>query len=355
MSESYNEHDEKSIDFAHAGLYIPALQTVFATTTAACVSVLAAWLIPASMISAVRTLALTISVAFIIVRRPVRIGPTKGVFTIFSALRPCPFIYVTVLVLEQLVHACINEEATFDHSLWRQVLYHSCVLTMIVAGFMRSRSPRAESDVPFAVSLAAFLCVSIFPPPAMALSGPLCAPPELFAAGERVLRAFLFSCVYTVLVYASAPISNSLADTLVCIARSTAASGWVLGSILYSLPLALLQVVLVLYCSFSPVQTQYHGVSPGGVADLENSVVPEDVESSIASPINSVSTMRGVSPSSEHERSANGGVASYRMDEANDPDVLHGVAVLKAQQRSSFQPIDSREPRPSQGFFNING
>ncbi len=253
--------DDKSIDFSAAGLYLPAAQTVFATTTSATVSILACWLIPIGAISAVRTLALTTTAGVIVIRRPLKVGNTKGVNTIFSALRPCCFLYVMCLVLEQLVHTCVSEESTYEHGFWRRIIYHANMTVMTIAAFLRSKNPRAESDLPFLVSVLALLVIALLPPPALALSGPLCSPPTLMGAGERILRAFFFACVYTVLVYSAAPISNNLADTLVCIARSATASAWILGATVYSLPLALIQVCVVLYFSFQPSGLQYEGVS----------------------------------------------------------------------------------------------
>jgi len=253
--------DDKSIDFTAAGLYLPAAQTVFATTTSATVSILACWLIPIGAISAVRTLALTTTAGVLVIRRPLKVGNTKGVNTIFSALRPCCFLYVTCLVLEQLVHTCVSEESTYEHGFWRRIIYHANMTVMTIAAFLRSKSPRAESDLPFLVSVLALLVIALLPPPALALSGPLCSPPTLMGAGERILRAFLFACVYTVLVYSAAPISNNLADTLVCIARSATASAWILGATVYSLPLAAIQVCVVLYFSFQPSNMQYEGVA----------------------------------------------------------------------------------------------
>ncbi len=252
--------EDKHIDFGAAGLYLPAAQTVFATTLTAIVSVLVNWSLPVGAISAIRTLALTAAAGVIVIRRPVRIGQTRGVTMIFSALRPCCLLYVSCLVLEQLVHTCVSDEAHYEHGFYRRIIYHTCMLIMTAAAFLRARSPRGETDMPFLIASSALLVVALLPPPALALSGPLCAPPTLIAAGERVLRAFLFACVYTVHVYSSAPISNTLADTLVCIARSATASAWILGVIVYALPLGVLQVVVVLYCSFSTQAIQYEGL-----------------------------------------------------------------------------------------------
>ena len=262
--------NDKSIDFGAAGLYLPAAQTIFATTLSSCVSVIVCWVIPVGAISAVRTLALTTAAGLLVIRRPIRIGQTRGVNTIFSALRPCCVLYVVCLVLEQLIHTCISEESTYEHGFWRRIIYHANMTVMTLAAFLRSKSPRAESDLPFFISTVALLAIAMLPPPALALSGPLCSPPTLAHAGERVLRAFLFACVYVVLVYSAAPISNNLADTLVCVARSASSSAWVLGASTYSLPLALVQICLVLYCSFTPSNTHYAAVSLTRLDDVES-------------------------------------------------------------------------------------
>ena len=277
-ASSADSEDGKSIDFGAAGLYLPGAQTIVATTTSACVSILACWLVPLGAISAVRTLALTATAGILIIRKPIKIGNTKGVNTIFSALRPCCLLYVSCLVLEQLVHTCVSdEETTYEHGFGRRVIYHAALTVMTVSGFMRAKNPRAEQDLPFLLSTCSLLAVALLPPPALALSGPLCSPPTLLAAGERVLRAFLFSVVYVVLVYASAPISNNLADTLVCVARSATASAWVLGAFVFSLPLAFVQVCLVLYCSFSPSNSQYDSVKVDveSATKLEVAVAPQ--------------------------------------------------------------------------------
>lgn len=319
---SANVDDGKTIDFTAAGLYLPAAQTVFATVTSSVVSILACWLIPVGAISAVRTLALTVTSGIIIVRKPVKVGNTKGVNTIFAALRPCCFIYTACLVLEQLVHTCVSDESTYEHGFWRRIIYHTCMTIMTVASFMRAASPRAESDLPFLVSSAAMLAVALLPPPALALSGPLCSPPTLLCAGERVLRSFLFSCVYVVLVYSAAPISNNLADTLVCIARSGTASCWVLGAVVYSVPLALVQVCVVLYCSFSSTAMQYEGV--GMSTDVETA----HIEAEVIKPVAEYKEARS-SPNSH---------TTVHVEEV-DQEIVAAAAATIARKNACFQPV----------------
>lgn len=258
---STSSEDDKSIDYTAASLYLPAAQTIFATTLSSAVSVLACWLVPVGAISAVRTFALTTASGVVVIHRPVKVGHTKGINTIFAALRPCCLIYVACLVLEQLVHTCVSEDVTYEHGYARRIIYHFSMTLLTVAAFMRARSPRSESDLPFLVSVCAVLIIALLPPPALSLSGPLCSPPTLAAAAERVVRAFMFACVYVTLVYSAAPISNNLGDTIVCIARSAAASSWVLGAIVYSVPLAVLQTAIVVYCAFSATSLQYNSVS----------------------------------------------------------------------------------------------
>lgn len=359
--------DEKSIDFSAAGLYLPGAQTILATTLSAAVSVLACWLIPIGAISAVRTLALTALSGFVIVRKPIKIGGTRGVNTVFSALRPCCLIYVGCLVMEQLVHTCVAEEARYEHGTYgslerdqsahtdacvhplpvlldsrsvalcralsgnvpfmragftRRVVFHVCVTTMTVAALMRSRNPRSESDTPFVISSVSAVVIAMLPPPALALSGPLCSPPTLVAGAERLLRAFLFSCVYVVLVYAAAPLSNQAVETFVCIARSTTASVWILGAVVYTLPVALLQLAIIIYCSFKPVHLQYANVLPSDmeIASVESSEAPFVFAGA------SIETRVASSP--------------LAMSDEPDPEVAAAVRTLKAASvQRNVQPV----------------
>ena len=149
----------------------------------------------------------------------------------------------------------------------------------MVGGMMRSIKPRGDYESPFLVSAAAAFFVAMLPPPALALSGPLCAPPTLFGAAERATRAFLFAVDYAVLVYASAPVRNSLADTLVCIARATAASAWICGCHIYIVPVSILQICVTLYfCLSTHTAMQYEGLK---LDDRRGSPAPSMVDDDI--------------------------------------------------------------------------
>ena len=257
--------DEKAIDFDSIGLYLAGLQVVFAIVCCGSASVLCCWLMPAGAVSAVRTLAITATLGMLLVRTPLRIGKTRGVVTVFNALRPSIAIYILALVLEQLVHTCVaRDEADGEgHGYLRRAVYHGISALLIVSGFIRAKNPRSESDLPFLLTMICLLVIAVLPPPAMARSGPLCEPTSLLGAGERVLRALLFACVYVVLVYSAAPNRNISNELFICVARATAASIWVLGASAWALPLAPVQVATALF-------TRLHesNASPGDTASL---------------------------------------------------------------------------------------
>jgi hypothetical protein len=210
---------------------------------------------------------------------------------------------------------------------------------MTLAAFLRSKNPRGESDLPFVISMGSMLLIAILPPPALALSGPLCSPPTLGNAGERILRAFLFACVYVVLVYSAAPISNNLPDTLVCIMRSATSSAWVLGAVSYSLPLALVQICVVLYCSFSPANTQYDAVGSMGAAD--------DVETATQDHAMSGGSTGLLSPSGIDVRCV--------TPEQEDHEVVAALALMKSNGVSNGQRAVSVQPVAGNLSFNLSG
>ena len=240
--------EDKTIDFGNVGLYLAGLQVCFAVVCCGCVSVLCCWLLPPDAISAVRTLAITAIVGLLLVRTPLRVGRVRGVVTVFNALRPCVAVYILALIVEQLVHTCVlSDDGTIPRSSVRRAMYHVVSVFLIISGLVRAKSPRSESDIPFLVVMICLLATALLPPLATARSGPLCEPTDLLGAGERVLRALLFSAVYVVLVYAAAPNQNVTNELFICVARATAASLWVLSATSWTLPLAPFQVAIALF------------------------------------------------------------------------------------------------------------
>ena len=247
--EVYLSHDDPFIDFSSAGLYLVGLQTTVATVACAATSVACCWLMPAGMISAVRTLALTGFVAFVCMRKPIRVGRVRGVTTIFNALRPCVPLFITALVVEQLVHTCVPTDHR-DSGLSRRIIFHCAVALMMAAGLWRASRPTLETDTPFLITALCGVVIAALPPPAVPLSGPLCEAASLYGAGERLLRAFLFAALYVIHVYCSPPSRNSIHDLAVCIMRCAAAAVWVMGCHLYVVWVALVQAAIALWARF---------------------------------------------------------------------------------------------------------
>lgn len=275
--------DDPPVDFGAAGLYLVGLQTVLCTVVCSAVSVLSCWILPSMQISAVRTLAITTAVALAMMKSPIRLGRVRGVLTMFNALRPCVILYISVLVVEQLVHTCASSDATTAAGSWRRYVFQTMVVFMILSGFVRARSPHSETDVPFLITLLAVLVIALLPPPAVVQAGPLCEPASVGGASERLVRSLLFSSLYVVHVYCSAPNRNAVNEIALSVARCAASSVWVLGSHWMLMPLALVQAILALTMRFGNADAEelplnrYAGVdSRSENSDIEPMTLPTD-------------------------------------------------------------------------------
>lgn len=238
--------EDNRVDFSNASLYLAGIQAVFSICVCACVSVLSCWMVPAGGVSAVRTLALCSFFGAVLMRKPLRLGRAHGVTIIFDSLQPSVPLYLFTQVIEQLIHTCTSSDASAPS--YRRLVFHTMQLSLISAGFLRARRPMAETDLPFILTVVALLVIAMLPPPSVALVGPLCQSVGIWEAAERVVRAFIFSVLYAVHVYSTTS-SNGLyvSETQVVVTRSASASIWVLGSHLYSLPLAILQCGIVIH------------------------------------------------------------------------------------------------------------
>ena len=161
-----DDDDDTAIDFSAAALYLVGLQTVTATAACALVSVLCCWVLPSYAISAVRTLAVTSTVGFVLMRKPLRVGRVRGVVSMFNALRWGVPFYVMTLVIEQLVHTCT--ESGKEAGIWLYVCFHIAVVVCVGSGFLRAFNPTSESDLPFVMTSMCMLVVALLPPPAAA-------------------------------------------------------------------------------------------------------------------------------------------------------------------------------------------
>jgi hypothetical protein len=229
--------EDEVVDFSNASLYLSAIQTILSVLACAATAILACWLLPTSMVSAVRTLTLTCLVAAITMRKPLSIGQVHGLTLIFSALRPAVVVYISCLVIETLLHTCTQESDEVPS--WRRVVFQTAVVGMMLSGILRARQPLSTTDTPFLLTAACLLLVAVLPPPAVSMQGPLCQSVSVVGAAERMVRALVFACVYSLFVYISSPTNNLYGGTAVCIMRASAASVWVLGA---ALPLLLFAI-----------------------------------------------------------------------------------------------------------------
>ena len=239
-----DDDDDVAVDFSNAVLYVGALQTITATVFTSAVSIVSCVAFPPSFVSAIRTLVLSSVVGITIVRKPFKLGRVHGLNLIFRALQPCVLIYIGSEVAEQLVHTCTRESSTPSY---RRFVFHSMSALMVFSGFLRARRPLAQTDFPFLLTMFALFVISMLPPPAVMLSGPLCSLPTLSYAAERVVRSFVFALLYSVFVYAAAPPVQSSSEMLICVMRASAASIWVLAAHFMLLPFAVIQGGVVIY------------------------------------------------------------------------------------------------------------
>lgn len=348
--------DEKTIDFGSVGLYLAGLQVASTIIVCCCVSVLSCWMLPPNAISAVRTLAITTAIGLVCVRKPIRVGRVRGVSTIFNALRPAVAIYILALVIEQLVHTCVPIEEE-EHTALRRALYHSMAAVMIVSAFARARSPRTETDLPFAITAVSILAIALLPPPALSRSGPLCEPASLVSAGERALRSLFFASVYCVHVYSAAPSRNVGNELFICVARASAASVWILCASYWALPLAPLQIAVVLFsrlgdgdCSNAEHREEAYASLPlngaadahdnhhiqmgGTLSDVEAGDVGNSKQDFAATPKLPSLTTNGARSYAPLNGSSNG--LSFNFGGPSQPPAVNMAAVIARESRSEL-------------------
>jgi hypothetical protein len=263
-------------------LYIGGLQAVTACICTALTSILCCLLLPPSLVSAVRTLVLSSAVGAALLRKPFRLGRVHGLLLVFRALQPVVPIYVSALVVEQLTHACARDSVSPS---WRKLVFFAATGMMIVSGFMRARRPLATTDLPFLLTCVALLAVAMLPPPAVLLAGPLCSLPTLQAAAERLTRAVAFALLYATFVYAAAPPVQSSGEVLICVARASAASVWVLAAHLYLLPLAAVQLGVVVFVRVFSAEYDIADGSYSPVPIKSPAASDHDLEASAASAV----------------------------------------------------------------------
>lgn len=287
------EEDAGPIDFSSAALYLAGAQVLVAVSACAVTSVLSCWLLPPAAVSAVRTLTLTSVVGVVLIFRPIRIAKVHGLAVVFSSLRPAVPLYLGCLVLEQLVHTCSTDSSQSPS--WTRVIFMLAVLVMLCAGFVRARNPLEKTDLPFLLVMISLLVVALIPPPAVALSGPLCEPPSIFSAAERIVRSISFASTFVVFVFCSTSPYSTSSETMVTVARAFAASVWTLGAPSVLLFLSILQCVVAVlsrlrnappdvYCTVNTASPppELEGGFPGKPPSPQRTLSPTASEASTA-------------------------------------------------------------------------
>jgi hypothetical protein len=143
---------------------------------------------------------------------------------------------------------------------------------MMSTAFARAQSPRSDSDLPFTITIICLAAIAVLPTPSSSSHGPLSQSPKtLMDAGERILRATLFSFTYSMPVYASAPQRNVGSELLVCVGRAAAASVWILCCspiLLVAFPIQVALCVVMSISFNSSHQHEYESV-PLTTKDLQ--------------------------------------------------------------------------------------
>lgn len=267
--------DPEDVDLAHAGLYLVGAQVIACVLLLSITATVASWVQPASQVSAVRSLAAAAVLSLVVLKAPLRVGSTRGVVVLFNALRPCAFLYITFLVVEQLLHSCESPTDEIPgHMTVRRIVFHGASLTMIGAALLRASAPTSENDLWFLITLGALLVIAVVPPPSLSTTGPLCGSPTAWDAGERLLRALLFAAAYVTSVYVKPP-RFDVYDITISVIRCGATSIWILGCSFAFLLFAPLQIGVAITARVresNAMEAAYAAVADGasdGELDLE--------------------------------------------------------------------------------------
>ena len=240
------EDDSTYVDFSSAGLYLVGLQTVTTTGVVASASVAIA-MVHSELASAVRNLAVCVALTVACLWRPIRVGRVAGLSAVFNALRPAPSIFTLSLALAQLTHSCVANEPLGEAPFWRVVVFHALQVPLVCCGLWRACKPMSIKDAPVIMCGGTLLVLSLAPLPAARGEGPLCAAPSLALGALRIMRALLFATCFAFHVFCSAPCEFERGEVLRSSLRAAAASVWILGSHVYVLPVALVQMGLLLW------------------------------------------------------------------------------------------------------------
>ena len=326
------------VDFSSVALYVPGLQVTLALCLCCTATVAVSMASTVVAVSGVRTATVAALVATGVLWKPCYVSYARGVDIMFDALRPALVVYMMGLVIEQLVHSCGMPHTTAVVSV-RSWIFYACASAMTCAGFVQARNPKRQTDYPFLVVSAALVVAAIFTPPPRPGEGPLCEPPTIVGAVERVFRALLFAISYCSVAYASEPTKHNVRAILLCAMRATTGSVWVLCVHRYLMGLAVLQSAVVTWArlrdsvgSTPRVDTTLEFAPPlaleyGGVDDYDNAA--HEIPGSVALTPTNVGARRPIASSyaSNGLAAPNGhGIANgHTLHSTHSTHGVHGV------------------------------
>lgn len=216
------------VDFSSVSLYIPALQIAVALIITCITNSLAAMLSKVFACNAVRTILITSVVGTLCIYNPAKMSYARGVDIMFDALRPSMLVYLISFVCEQLLHSCRPLDEYSHGSVIRLWLFHCGVVVMMSASFWQATHTNVQTDYPFVVTFMTLVVLTIFAPPPDQGLGPLCDAPTLSDTLDRLFRVVTFAWTYITLAYACEPTKHSIGEILLCAARASSASIWIL-------------------------------------------------------------------------------------------------------------------------------
>jgi len=215
------------IEYDNVELYLCGIQSTLVTCLTAASSVLACWLLPSSYVTSVRTLAVCTAVAFSGTVHAFKIQGARGAGLIFNALRPCPWIYLFSLVVEQLGHTCLSDGSREDGFI-QLFVFNALGLSLALCGIWRAVYSYSHDVGFFTVVLTLMVLMAVLPTPVFINVGPLCAPASFSVAFERCARAVFFACAYSAFVYSRPPQETSFGAICSCCLHASCGSVWVL-------------------------------------------------------------------------------------------------------------------------------
>ena len=242
-------YSQSVVDYTSVTCYLPGVQ-VFVAIVSSCLSAELCLLVSTYVnTNPVRTLAVSIAGGLFFSVKSMWTLRAKGSDIIFSCMRPAVLIYIASSCVEQIHYSCLNCELdAWGSPNFAKNMTVLGKMMMVLAGFWQSMSMRNKSDMPFVVAILGALVCILFTTAPVATGGPYCTIPNVEKIWNRIAQAISFAWLYAVHVYTYTFSTKESGEMLVCIARATVCSAWVLSCettfFLLALPQSIMCIVL---------------------------------------------------------------------------------------------------------------